>query len=168
MTEGTKSYLFGCHHFFFHPLWVMIAWIKHFKCLPRWWEFVCIILHDIGIYGKNYLSGDKSGHWVRGAVIADKLFGLKGFMLIAGHTTESRFPKSKLFRADKESWLIAPKLWMWWNHFLEDFGSINPTKWRGLVKENLNRRHPKDSHQLFLDNHAEKIINESKRNVFIL
>ena len=93
MTEGTKSYLFGCHQFFIHPLIVVIAWIKLYKKFPKFWELVCIFLHDIGHIGKNYLTNyeEKRQHWILGARIAKRLFGWKGYHLICGHTTQSYY-----------------------------------------------------------------------------
>lgn len=174
MTEGTKSYLFGCHQFFFHPLWVLLAWRKHFGRWPAWWQVICIFLHDIGICGRNYLSGSKDGHWRLGAKWSAKIVwwltpqrekeGLaesswrRAFLLCAGHTTESRyFPKSDLFWADKKSWLVAPLWWLWWNFWIEGFGTkygvTAPQEWRQMVRANLATVEPKGSHQLFVENY---------------
>ncbi len=119
MTEGTKSYLIGCHQFLLHPLWVIMAWRLEYKSWPKWWQAVCIFLHDIGIYGRQYPSDDKAkiGHWEKGAKLAMLLLNFGPlryagpFLFIAGHTCESRYPESLLARADKRSMLTAP---MWW------------------------------------------------------
>lgn len=155
MNEGTKSYLFGCHHFFIHPLLVLIAWIKEYKTFPKFWELICIFLHDIGHVGKQYLSDpkEKQKHWMLGADIAYKLFGLKGFYLIAGHTTQNSHPRSKLFIPDKKSWLIAPNWWLWLNYKIEDFQSeaAKPKAWKALVSENVKNGYPKGNHEMYLE-----------------
>lgn len=153
MTQGTKSFLFGCHQFFLHPLWVFIAWRKHFGRYPKFWEAVCILIHDVGIVGRQYLEpGGKKGHWKEGAYWALQLFGYKGLSLCAGHTRESRSPRSDLFWADKKSWLVAPRWWLWSNYYLERFGNgsvSRPPEWREMVRRNLERENPKSSHELF-------------------
>ena len=158
MTEGTRSYLFGCHHFFFHPLWVLMAWRRHFGRWPLGWQITCIFLHDIGICGRNYLSNDmaKDGHWKLGADLAFKLFGPKGRSFCAGHTPESEsegYQKSDLFIADKGSWLVAPMWWLQWNHWAEGFrkyGIVSPREWREIVRKNLMQEQPYGNHELDL------------------
>jgi len=149
MTEGTKSYLFGCHNFLIHPLCVLFAWKKHYRQWPMFWQIVCIFLHDIGICGMNYLSVDKKGHWRKGAKIALKLFGRKGYLFCKGHTSENGF-KSKLWIADKKSWLIAPRFWLWCNYYIEGFKVITPPLWISLVKKELEKENPKGAHELYL------------------
>ena len=56
LSEGTKSYLIGSHQFLLHPIWVLLAWRLEYKSWPKWWEIICIFLHDIGICGRQYLS----------------------------------------------------------------------------------------------------------------
>lgn len=139
MTEGTKSYLIGCHQFLIHPIIIVIAWKKHFGTMPLLWELICIFLHDIGHIGLDYLSDykQKKIHYKKGALIADKLFGLKGFLLVAGHTTQSGYNKSKLFWADKYSRVITPIWWLRLNNKIEGFDPPRPLgTWRKLVKEN--------------------------------
>ena len=168
MTEGTKSFLIGCHQFFIHPLFVLMAWKLEYKSWPKWWEIVCIFLHDIGICGREYLSDDKAkiGHWYKGAILALSFMrythkrqcdtkGLIAFNLCAGHCPgESEWPESKLSRADKRSWLIAPTWWLWWNYWIEFAGieAAKPPKWRALVAENLKRKNPIGNHELYLRN----------------
>lgn len=165
MTEGTKSYLIGCHQFFFHPLWVLLAWRLEYKSWPKWWEIICIFLHDIGICGRQYLSNDwaKHGHYRKGMCIANRLFlkfkfyniAIRAQELIAGHCPEeSRWLESKLSRADKRSWLVAPMWWLWCNYWVEwhgkGIGVTPPPVWRKLVAENLKRQGPLGSHELYL------------------
>ncbi len=176
MTEGTKSYLIGCHQFLLHPLWVLLAWRLEYKSWPKWWELICIFLHDFGICGRQYLSDDtaKIGHWRKGVGLTwnvlnriDRLLpirkrdfnttALKGFQLCAGHCPEeSGFPESKLSRADKRSWLVAPMWWLWCNYWAEWQGKgiavTPPPIWKKLVAENLRRKKPIGSHELYMRN----------------
>ena len=176
MTEGTKSYLIGCHQFLLHPLWVLLAWRLEYKSWPKWWEIICISLHDIGICGRQYLSDDKAknGHWERGAFLSWRIFarldrlqkrkdclGGQAYKLCAGHTKETQlsFHESRLFRADKRSWLVAPIWWLWCNYWVEwqgrGLGVTPPPLWRELVAENLKRDNPIDSHELYMINRRE-------------
>jgi len=153
MTEGTKSYLIGCHQFLLHPLWVLLAWRLEYKSWPRWWELICIILHDCGVCGRQYLSDDeaKIGHWEKGAILSQKIifwcFPIKyasrfidAFYLCAGHCPgESGYMESKLSRADKRSKLIEPKWWSAFYSLVEPSLRGDPDKWRKLVAENLKR-----------------------------
>lgn len=178
MTEGTKSYLIGCHQFFFHPLWVLMGWKLEYKSWPKWWQIICIFLHDVGICGRQYLSNDdaKIGHWKKGAYLSQKfvyflrekifrgrwktykVISFNAFDLCAGHCPkESGFPESKLFRADKRSWLVAPIWWLWCNYLTEwygnDFGVTfydASTGWKQLIVENLKSKNPIGSHELYL------------------
>lgn len=162
MTEGTKSYLVGCHQFFLHPLWVLMAWHLEYESWPKWWEIICIFLHDIGICGRQYLSDDmaKKGHWEVGAARARFMIwrlskntfkGLRAFDLCAGHCPEeSRYPESKLSRADKRSWLVAPMWWLWWGYWVEGFEGTPPPEWKRMVAENLKREKPLGNHELYL------------------
>lgn len=110
MTEGTKSYLIGYHQFFLHPLWVLLTWRLEYKSWPRWWEIICIFLHDVGICGRQYLSDDKAkgGHWKLGSDLSGEIVGrltnwkdeiwYRALCLCAGHCPEeSGFRESKLF-----------------------------------------------------------------------
>jgi len=172
MTEGTKSYLIGCHQFLLHPLFVLLAWRLEHKSWPKWWEVICIFLHDVGICGRQYLSDDtaKIGHWNKGAELAfyiGDLFtrntsaSLMMYYICAGHCPEeSHFQKSKLWRPDKRSWLIAPMWWLWWNYWVEwsgkGIGVTKPPLWRKLVAENLKQKNPIGNHQLYLKNRQIK------------
>lgn len=167
MTEGTKSYLIGCHQFLLHPLWVLLAWRLEYKSFPKWWEIIGIFLHDIGICGRQYLSDDeaKDGHWLLGAYKSYEVLHLlkpdsglcfKIYRLCAGHSSTSYAPKSKLWKADKRSWLVAPTWWLWCNYWVEwdgkGLGVTKPLKWKELVAENLKREKPIGSHELYMRN----------------
>ena len=154
MTEGTKSYLFGAHQFLIHPLIVIVAWKKHHGRMPRLWELVCIFLHDIGHIGKQYLSDveEKRKHWILGARIGQKLFGYPAYALIAGHSTASGLPRSKLFWADKFSWVICPMWWILLNDKVEKFGSQrSPWEFRRRARENWRAGCPRGSHDIYLE-----------------
>ncbi len=175
MTEGTISYLVGCHQFAMHPLQVIRAWRAEYGTWPKWWQTISIICHDIGVCGRQYLSDDnaKIGHWKLGARMACRIvravarlrkdkylanfYAKLAWYTCAGHCPEeSGFPESRLSRADKRSWLVAPMWWMWSNYYVEwhgrNIGVTPPPEWRRLVAENLQRERPLGNHQLYLRN----------------
>jgi len=147
---------------------VLLAWRLEYESWPKWWEVICIFLHDCGICGRQYLSDDtaKNGHWELGADLATKIVwklsginrnyakGVYVFELCAGHTQESGFPESKLARADKRSWLVAPMIWLWWNYWVEWYGTgvgvTPPPLWKKIVAANLAQEKAVDSHQLYI------------------
>ena len=175
MTEGTKSYLIGCHQFLLHPLAVLIAWRIEYKSWPKWWEIICVFLHDVGVCGRQYLSDDKAkiGHWVNGAIISASIVetisgkqgpSIRALCLVAGHAPEeSGYTMSKLARPDKRSWTLGSDkwwlnpmvIWEWWNYWVEFHGKVGvtaPPKWRRLCRENLKRKTPIGNHQLYILN----------------
>jgi len=169
MTEGTKSYLIGCHQFLLHPLWVLLAWRLEYKSWPKWWELICILSHDIGICGRQYLSDDKAkiDHWIKGARLAQNVVwvvshkvGLyvRAYNCCAGHCpSESGVLESRLSRPDKRSWLVAPMWWLWWNYWVEwssnkGIGVTPPPEWKRLVRDNLSSPQTMDSHRLYIQN----------------
>lgn len=161
MTEGTKSVLLGCHNPLIHGLCVLRAWRQEYGSWPCWWQIIGIFLHDIGVWGREYLSDDtaKRGHWKLGADLTSKIVlfwcgksitALFAWHFVAGHCPEeSRVNPSPLMRADKRSWLVAPELWMWWNYWFEGFKGYTPKKWKRLVAENLKRKDPIGNHELY-------------------
>jgi len=120
MKQGTTSVLLGCHSLF-HSAVVVVAWKKWHKQWPRLWEFICILVHDLGHWGKQYLDNyeEKKEHSLLGAQIARKLFGEKGYLLVAGHNEYMGLPRSTLYYPDKYSWVIAPLWWMVTNTIFE-------------------------------------------------
>ena len=178
MTEGTKSYLLGYHQFLLHPLWVLMAWKLEYKAWPKWWQLICILFHDVGICGRQYLSDDdaKEGHWELGAKIAgyfvDKFSksyypnGHAAYLLCAGHApTESGAYKSKLFIPDKRSFLVSPMWWNWLNYWTEGFKISNPVQWTKIVEENLRKEEPMGAHELYLHTIYKHTQNENKREL---
>ena len=120
MKQGTISVLFGCHSPI-HSYYVIKAWKRLYGSYPKPWEVACIFLHDIGHIGKNYLDNpkDKAEHWRLGAELAGLLFGWKGFTLCAGHCGTSGHDMSKMWGADKLSWLLAHQFWLVSNGVVE-------------------------------------------------
>ena len=120
MKQGTISVLTGCHSPI-HSLVVLIAWVKWYHALPSWWQVICIFLHDIGHWGKDYLDDYelKKQHGELGAKVSRFLFGQKGYDLVAGHNPYNGTAKSALHDPDKYSWVIAPVWWMITNTWFE-------------------------------------------------
>jgi len=158
MTQGTKSILFGCHSVV-HSLLVVMAWRRLYGSWPKAWQIVCIFLHDIGHFGLNYLDNyeQKKIHWVGGAKIASYLFGLKGFLLCAGHCVHSGVPRSRMYKADKYSWLLAPRWWLLTNTFVEpqlrngfDSRGDAVDTFREAVRKNIESGTYQETHQFYL------------------
>jgi len=95
--------------------------VKLYRKLPNWWQLLCILIHDIGHWGKDYLDNydEKKQHSELGAKIAKVLFGQKGYDLIDGHNMYNKDRRSQLHDPDKYSWIIAPIWWMVSNTIFE-------------------------------------------------
>ncbi len=113
LRQGTVSVLIGCHSQV-HSLVVLVAWIRLYHSLPKPWQLICILLHDIGHWGKDYLDDyeEKKKHSLLGSRVARRLFGQKGCDLVLGHNLYEDTSKSALHDPDKYSWIIAPLWWM--------------------------------------------------------
>ncbi len=120
MKQGSRSVLFGCHNIV-HSLIVIVAWRRWYGTFPNWWQFICILLHDIGHWGKNYLDNyeEKKQHAELGARTARRLFGQKGYDFVAGHNTYIEGEQSLLFYPDKYASVIAPVWWQTLNNLFE-------------------------------------------------
>ena len=157
MKQGTKSVLFGCHSPV-HSVLVTVAWRKLYGSWPKLWQIVCIFLHDIGHLGTDYLDNyeEKKWHWELGAQIARKLFGYKAFLLVAGHSSHYRTP-SALYKADKYSWYIAPRIWIWLNTFAEPELRVGMGRWEAVndfkanVKKSIESGKWEETHQFYLE-----------------
>ncbi len=159
ISQGTISVLVGCHSPI-HSILVLMAWIKLYKKWPKFWQIVCIFLHDIGHFGLNYLSDyeQKKMHWRRGATIACKLFGSKGFLFVAAHdiNTIHQYNEHPLYRSDRYSWSIAPYCWLYSNCIFEPklrMGyTINKAVkiFRDMVRESINTGKFHETHSFFL------------------
>jgi hypothetical protein len=167
MKQGTISVLFGCHSPI-HSIVVYAAWCKLYHRPPNYWQTVCILIHDIGHWGKNYLDDYelKKQHGILGSKIALTLFGQKGYALIAGHNpAESGEPKSLLYEPDKYSWVIAPIWWMVTNTWFEPKLQRNSNTrlesarmFKQAMKENMATGFKTPAHQIYLQqwqNHAK-------------
>lgn len=158
MRQGTVSIIIGCHSPF-HSILVWLSWRKLYKKAPCFWETVCIFLHDIGHFGKDYLKHfeEKKSHWEVGARIAYKLFNTRGYDLCAGHCDYSDEPRSKLYYADKHSWYIAPFWWLYLNNIFEPSlkkGMSNMQACRDFkaqVKQSIESRTYRSTHQMYLE-----------------
>ena len=160
VSEGTVSILIGCHSLF-HSLLVLISWVKLYHSLPKFWEFCCILVHDIGHVGKDYLTDNqfKEIHWKLGARIAGGLFGSKGYCLVAGHCKESRQAISKLYKPDKYAWYIAPVWWLVVTNVIEprirrpDQGVLEEVyEFKAEVKKSIESGTFRSTHSIYLEN----------------
>lgn len=74
MKIGTKSLLFGCHQFIWHPITVALAYRKLFRCWPDFVGWLCIIFHDVGYWGCAEIDGPQGKlHPLKGAGIVGTL-----------------------------------------------------------------------------------------------
>ena len=156
--QGTLSVLFGCHSII-HSLVVVIAWKKLYGRFPNWWQIICICLHDIGHWGKNYLNDYelKKKHAELGARIAGLLFGERGYKLVFGHNAYNGQERSKLYYPDKYSWIIAPTLWMLSNHIFEPklirkgCGRLESVRmFKEAMQENMTNGFKEQGHDIYL------------------
>ena len=158
MKQGTISVLYGCHSPF-HSFLVLIAWIKLYRKIPKFWQVVCILLHDIGHWGLNYLDNleEKKIHWQKGARIAERMFGEKGWYFVASHCSYSGCNIGKLKKADKYSWYIAPKWWLFLNTLAEPKLRMGYGTWEAVnkfkeqVKESVESGQFRSTHQMYLE-----------------
>ena len=151
MTEGTKSVLFGCHSII-HSLYVLKAWRILHKKWPEWWQVICILFHDIGYLGKNYLSNleDKKEHYFLGACICGILFGQKGFNFVASHTKNPFVPMDPKFKAaDRFAWVISNISWLRWNKLIEKH-ITEAEEWKKICLKNMKNL-DKTNHEIWLE-----------------
>jgi len=163
ISQGTISVIFGCHSPI-HSLLILISWRILYNCFPKWWQIVCIFLHDWGHWGMNYLDdySKKKQHWQLGASLAYKLYGKKGFSFCAGHTSHSGEPQSKLAKADKYSRYICPTWWVWVLNFIEPaLAQGYATKWQSAkhfkaqVKDSVESGEFRSTHSFYLDRQCD-------------
>lgn len=150
MTEGTKSVLFGCHSIV-HSWYVLKAWRLLYRKWPKLWQIICIIFHDIGHLGKNYLSNaeEQAEHWFLGACISGVLVGKKGFSFVASHTKNPFVPLNPEFEAaDRYAQVITSNSWLYWNKWVEKL-VVEPKKWKRVCLENMKNLEM-TNHEIFL------------------
>ena len=74
MKVGTKSLIFGCHQFLWHPLTVALAYRRLFRVWPDFYGWLCILFHDWGYWGCADIDGKKGKlHPMKGAFIVGRL-----------------------------------------------------------------------------------------------
>jgi len=170
MSQGTKSILFGCHNPIIHTICVARAWKKLYGHWPAWWQFVCIVIHDIGHWGLDYLDNYelKKQHWELGAIWAEKMFGEKGFFFVAGHCKHSGLPLSPLYKADKYSWHLAPVWWLILNNIAEPelrmgfARNIDAVRdFKAGVAKSVSTGNFTETHKFFLERKANVAVKES-------
>jgi len=159
MKQGTVSVLVGCHSPV-HSVLVVLAWKKLYGKWPKPWQGVCIFLHDIGHWGKDYLKDlkQKERHWMLGATVANRLFGWKGIALTAGHCEHCYgCEQSEMYKADKYSWHLAPTWWLLWNNVVEPDLRVNcktnleaVRKFQATVKESVESGKFISTHSMYL------------------
>ncbi len=162
--QGTVSVLVGCHSLV-HGYYTRKAWKALYGSSPAFWEGVCILVHDWGHWNTNYLDNlaEKEGHWRLGAKIAGRLFGQKGYALVAGHCTYSGYPQSKLYKADKLSWHLAPYWWIVLNNFTEPKIAMGYGKREGArrfkeqVRRSIESGEYRGTHELYLERCRGKV-----------
>ena len=159
MKQGTVSVLIGCHSPATHGLFVLLSWRRLYGRWPAPWQAACIAIHDVGHWGTDYLTNlpEKRGHWRRGARWALRLFGRKGYRLVAGHCEYSGFRRSELYKPDKYSWYLAPTPWIYWNdivepeirHGLPRRESVR--RFKAQVQESIESGAYRNTHEMYLE-----------------
>ena len=110
---GARSLLFGVHQFLWHPVTVLLAWIKLYG-KPDWKTCVCILIHDWGYWGCWTMDGvDGENHPRWAAELARRWFGQDYHDLLLYHSrhlaAKVGASPSKLCWADKLSMLYDPR-----------------------------------------------------------
>lgn len=113
LSIGTKSILFGVHQFVIHPLLVGLAWRRVYGRKPALREWVSIVVHDIGYWGKSNMDGDEGLlHPELGSRVMMRLCGEKYRNLVRYHSRSyARYcgaEPSMLCVPDKISMLLYP------------------------------------------------------------
>jgi hypothetical protein len=158
MKQGTISVICGIHSPT-HSALVFLSWRKIYGKFPNVWQTGCIFLHDVGHWGKQYHDSvdEKNKHWILGANIARKLFGQKGFDMVAGHVGNNGYPQSQLYKADKYSWYITPYWLLYWNNIVEPKvkcgmknhdAIISFQKW---VKQSIESGEYRNTHEAYVE-----------------
>lgn len=133
--------------------------MKFYKRLPNFWQIVCILLHDIGHWGKDYLNNydEKKCHAELGTKVAKLLFGQKGYEFIAGHNAYNGNQRSQLYAPDKYSWVIAPVWWLMSNQIFEPklirkgYGRRESAiMFKEAMRENMKTGFKEQGHDIYL------------------
>jgi hypothetical protein len=154
-----------------HSLQVARAWTRLYGP-PSWRELACIFLHDVGHVGLDYLDHyeQKKAHWHLGARLARLLFGEPGWRLAAGHCSHSGEPRSRLYYADKLSWHLAPRWWLWLNTVFEPKLMVGfrsrmaaVDDFKAQVAESVGNGEFRSTHRMYLERQARA--NNKKENI---
>lgn len=113
MTRGTKSWLWGAHHWLIHSYYVAQAWTWLYGRRPTWRQLVAIALHDIGYIGCRTIDGeDGEQHPAAGYSLTRLLVGEDAADQVLGHSQSYsralRRSPSMLCWADK----LGTALWL--------------------------------------------------------
>ncbi len=103
MKVGTKSVLFGIHHWWWHFYFCVRAWRWLYGRWPRLSEGVAIFLHDFGLIGCDSLtSSDASNHPLRVQSLVHVLAGYRAGHLVLQHS-----------RGCCSQWGMSPSMLCW-------------------------------------------------------
>lgn len=119
MKIGTRSILFGVHAFWWHPLVVLLAWLRLYRAFPKWWQLIAIFCHDLGYWGLPNIDGEegKCHPWGGAALASSIVTFLRGprwntyiFSLLHSLAAAARLglPVSDLYAPDKYSIWFEP------------------------------------------------------------
>jgi len=99
MTLGTRSLLWGVHQFAWHPVTVALAWRKLQGRWPRGCEWLCILVHDWGYWGRRNMDGTHGRfHPVGGARLAQALVRWWHRVVIGRGVLESELRALRAYR----------------------------------------------------------------------
>lgn len=103
MKVGTRSWLWGAHHWWHHTRWVWRAWCWLYGRRPTWREGLAIAMHDIGYLGCEDIDGDQGVlHPARSASLVQALAGEAAADLVLRHS-----------RSLCAAWRMTPSLLCW-------------------------------------------------------
>mgnify|MGYP001558965759 CR=1 FL=1 len=157
IKQGTISVILGAHSPI-HSLLVLLSWKRLYGKWPKFWQVVCIFLHDIGHWGKDYLDSydQKFVHFIAGARLAFQLFGEKGCAFVLGHISQA-YVRSELYKPDKYSWVLAPRWWLYWNTIVEPKLAMGYSRreavrrFREQVRKSIESGEYRSTHSMFLE-----------------
>src|SRR6185436_3798247 len=119
MKIGTRSILYGVHAFWFHPIVVLLAWIRLYRRLPNWCQLIAIFCHDLGYKKLPNIDGEEGKrHPAKGAALAASIVAFfKGrswdtyfFSLLHSRDAAAQvgLPVSALYAPDKYAIWFEP------------------------------------------------------------
>jgi len=148
MRIGTRSILFGVHHFLIHPFFVIKAWRVVYHRWPNWMQLCAIFTHDLGYWGSPNMDGEegeqhpqKAANWwlTRGSYFGDcvakEILGHSRF-----YAAQTGIGLSDLFRADKLSYALYPR----WLYLLLGNLSGEIREYMAHTREGKYRKHSRN------------------------